>query len=130
MVTSQAVSGALWLAMIAAAAWGTVRLAPGARIPVHFGSAERCFWVGKRAGLIIWPAAGALCCATLGGVSASSLAAGWVPGVRDVLLPAVMCVLLGFQIGALALARRGTAPAPAAGRGRGAQTTARSDQRT
>ncbi len=58
MVTSLAVSGALWLAMITATAWGAVTLAPGARIPVHFGSAERCFWVGKRAGLVIWPAAG------------------------------------------------------------------------
>jgi hypothetical protein len=44
-----------------------------------------------------------------------------------VLLPAVMCVLLGFQVGALALARQGTASAPAAGGGRGAQTTVRSD---
>jgi hypothetical protein len=127
MVTSLAVSGALWLAMIAAAAWGAVRLAPGARIPVHFGSAERCFWVSKQVGLVIWPAAGALCYAVLGGISASRLAAGWVPGVRDVLLPAVMCVLLGFQVGAQALARQGTASAPAAGRGRGAQTTVRSD---
>jgi hypothetical protein len=32
-----------------------------------------------------------------------------VPGVRDVLAPAVMCVVLAFQIGALALARRGSA---------------------
>ena len=127
MVTSLAVSGALWLAMIAAAAWGAVTLAPGARIPVHFGSAERCFWVSKQVGLVIWPAAGALCYAVLGGISASRLAAGWVPGVRDVLLPAVMCVLLGFQVGAQALARQGTASAPAAGRGRGAQTTVRSD---
>jgi hypothetical protein len=127
MVTSLAVSGALWLAMIAAAAWGAVTLAAGARIPVHFGSAERCFWVGKRAGLVIWPAAGALCYAVLGGISASRLAAGWVPGVRDVLLPAVMCVLLGFQVGALALARQRMASAPAAGRGRGADTTVRSD---
>jgi|SRR5579859_3591897 len=107
MVTSLAVSGALWLAMIAAAAWGAARLAAGTRIPVHFGSAEHCWWVGKRAGLVIWPAAGALCCAVLGGVSASSAAADWVPGVRDVLTPAVVGVLLGFQIGALALARQG-----------------------
>jgi hypothetical protein len=43
----------------------------------------------------------------LGGIMWSSLAADWVPGVRDVLTPAVMGVALAFQIGALALARRG-----------------------
>ena len=37
---------------------------------------------------------------------ASSVAAGWVPGVRDVLVPAVLCVALGFQVGALVLAYR------------------------
>ena len=45
----------------------------------------------------------------VGGITGSSLAADWVPGVRDVLTPAVMGVALAFQIGALALARRGSA---------------------
>ena len=63
--------------------------------------------VSKRAGLLIWPAVGAVLFVVLGGIAGSSLAAGWVPGVRDVLVPAVLCVVLGFQVGALVLAGRG-----------------------
>jgi hypothetical protein len=45
----------------------------------------------------------------LGGIAASGLAADWVPGVRYVLGPAAMCVLFGFEVGALLLAAgRGT----------------------
>ena len=106
MVASLAVGGVLMLAMIAASARGAVRLAPDARIPVHCGSVEHCFFVSKRAGLIIWPATGAVLFAVLGGITKSSLAAGWVPGVRDVLVPAVLLVVFGFQVGALVLAGR------------------------
>jgi hypothetical protein len=85
----------------------------------------------KRAGLVIWPAVGAPCYGILGGFSASSVASNWVPGVRDVLMPAVMCVVLGFQVGALALARQHQGLAnvtiPAGGTGAGNGTTARSD---
>jgi len=67
--------------------------------------------VSKRAGLVSWPAAGAVVYGVVGGVSASSLAADWVPGVRDVLMPALMVVVLGFQAGALVVAQR-RAPRP------------------
>lgn len=117
--------------MIAASGYAAVTLPPGARIRLHVGSHERFFLVSKRVGLVSWPAAGAAAYGVLGGVSASGLGAGWVPGVRDVLLPAVMCVLLGFQAGALVLARQHQGPgdvtAPTAGRGRGGGTTARSE---
>jgi hypothetical protein len=53
------------------------------------------------------------------------LAAGWVPGVRDVLMPAVMVVLLGFQAGALVLARQDQGSRGVCGPA--ADTTARSD---
>ena len=42
---------------------------------------------------------------TVSGIFASSLAAGWVPGVRDVLAPAAAGLLLAFEVGALLLAR-------------------------
>jgi hypothetical protein len=90
MIAALAVGGVLMLAMIAASARGAVRLAPDARIGVHCGSVEHCFFVSKRAGLIIWPAMGAVLFVVLGGITKSSLAAGWVPGVRDVLVPAVL----------------------------------------
>lgn len=105
--------GVLLLAMIAASGWAAVTLAPDTRIPFHFGSDQHCYWTSKRAGLVIWPAVGAICYGILGGLSASSVAANWVPGVRDVLMPAVMCVVLGFQVGALVLARQRRGPAHA-----------------
>jgi hypothetical protein len=124
MVASLVIGGVLLLAMVAASGWAAVTLPPDARIPIHFGSDEHCYWVPKRAGLVAWPAAGAVCYAILGGFSASSVASNWVPGVRAVLTPAVVCVLLGFQAGALVLARRRrgspgaspTAPVELAGR--------------
>ena len=91
------------------------------RIGVHCGSVEHCFFVSKRAGLIIWPVLGAVLFAVLGGITKSSLAVDWVPGVRDVLVPAALFVVFGFQVGALVLAADGTVvrqiakPARAAG---------------
>src|SRR5947209_11162267 len=93
--------------MVIASVRGAVILPADARIPVHAGSVERCYLAPKRAGLVIWPTAGAVAFGVLGGVGASSLAAGWTAGVRVVLAPAVLGVLLAFQVGALALARRG-----------------------
>jgi hypothetical protein len=107
MVASLVVGGVLVLAMIAASGRAAVTLAADARIPIHIGSPEHCYLVSKRAGLVIWPAVGAVLYGVIGGVTGSSLASGWVPGVRDVLVPAVLCVVLGFQVGALILARRG-----------------------
>ena len=104
MVAALAVGGVLLAVMIAASAYAAVILPASARIPLHFGSHDHVFLVSKRAGLVVWPVAGAVLYGVLGGISASSLAADWVPGVRAVLMPAAMCVLLGFQVGALVLA--------------------------
>ncbi len=106
MTASLIVGGVLLLAMILASGRAAVTLPAQARIPVHVGSVEHRYLASKRAGLVIWPAAGAALFGAVGGIMGSSLAADWVPGVRDVLTPAVMCVALAFQIGALALARR------------------------
>ena len=103
------VSGIFTLAMIVAAIRAAIVLPAGARIPLHLGSVEHCYLVPKRAGLVVWPAAGVLVSGVLGGIAASGLAADWVPGVRYVLGPAAMCVLLAFEVGALLLAAgRGT----------------------
>ena len=105
VTASLAVSGLFTLAMIVAAVWAAIVLPADARIPLHIGSVERCYLVPKRAGLVIWPAAGVLVSGVLGGIAASSLAADWVPGVRDVLAPAAAGLLLAFEVGALLLAR-------------------------
>ncbi len=116
-MASLIVGGVLLLAMIVASGWAAVTLPAEARIPVHVGSVEHRYLASKRAGLVIWPAVGAILLGVVGGITRSSVAAGWVPGVRDVLTPAVMTVALAFQIGALVLARRpgeqAARPAPA-----------------
>jgi hypothetical protein len=126
VVAALAVGGVLLAVMIAASGYAAVTLPASARIPLHFGSHDHLLRVSKRTGLLSWPAAGAVVYGVLGGITASSLAADWVPGVRDVLTPAVMCVLLGFQAGALILAAQdgpGSVSVPAGG----ARTTLRSD---
>jgi len=103
VVAALAVGGVLLAVMIAASGYAAIILPRDARIPLHFGSHDHVVLVSKRAGLVVWPVAGALLYGVLGGISASSLASDWVPGVRDVLMPAAMCVVLGFQVGALVL---------------------------
>jgi len=108
VVASLVVTGIFALAMIIAAGRAAVVLPARARIPLHVGSVERCVEVPKRAGLVIWPAAGLAVAGVLGGVAASGLAAGWVPGVRYVLAPAATGVLLAFEVGALLARERET----------------------
>jgi hypothetical protein len=108
VVASLVVTGIFALAMIIAAGRAAVVLPAGARIPLHLGSVEHCYLVPKRAGLVIWPAAGLTVAGVLGGVAASGLAAGWVPGVRYVLAPAATGVLLAFEVGALLARERET----------------------
>lgn len=130
MVASWIVGGVLLLAMVAASARGAVVLPADARIPVHYGSPEHRYLASKRAGLLIWPAIGAVLFGALGGVAWSGLASDWVPGIRATLGPAVLVVALGFQAGALVLARRGEPGAQAAGgreAGGGLETRDRSD---
>lgn len=108
MVASLVVTGIFALAMIIAAGRAAVVLPAGARIPLHFGSVERSVEVPKRAGLVIWPAAGLAVAGVLGGIAASGLAADWVPGMRYVLAPAATGVLLAFEVGALLARERET----------------------
>ena len=108
VVASLVVTGIFALAMIVAAGRAAVVLPARARIPLHVGSVERCVEVPKRAGLVIWPAAGLAVAGVLGGIAASGLAAGWVPGVRYVLAPAATGVLLAFEVGALLARERET----------------------
>ena len=126
-MASLMVSGSFALAMIVAAVRAAVVLPAAARIPLHVGSVDRCYLVPKRAGLVIWPAAGALVAGVLGGVAASGLAADWVPGVRYVLAPAAAGVLLAFEAGALAMARRGSVPAAVPEGARERETSVRSE---
>jgi hypothetical protein len=109
VTASLAIGGVLLVAMIAASGYGWVTLPADARVPVHCGSAERCYWAVKRGGLLIWAAIGVLGYGIVGAIMASNLTYNWSPAVREVLTPAVMCVALAFQAGALAMAKARTA---------------------
>jgi hypothetical protein len=68
VVASLIVGGVFLLAMVIASVRGAVILPADARIPVHAGSVEHCYMAPKKAGLVIWPGAGALAFGVLGGV--------------------------------------------------------------
>lgn len=76
MMASLAVGGVLLLAMIAASARGAVRIARLGRALLLRVQAGRTDHLARdRRGAFV----------VLGGITKSSLAAGWVPGLRDVL---------------------------------------------
>src|ERR1700729_1713593 len=59
-VAAVAVGGVLLAVMIAVSGYAAVVLPGSARVPLHFGSHQRVVLASKRAGLVIWPAAGAV----------------------------------------------------------------------
>jgi hypothetical protein len=114
---SLAVSAAIVLAMIAVSGYGASVLPAHTRVPLHLGVASLSYWAPKRAALVIWPALGALVCGVVGAIMASNAAYGWSPAGRETLTPALMCILVTFQAGAIITARRTPAvsSAPQAG---------------
>ena len=59
------------LAMVVASGRAAVTLPAEARIPVHAGSVEHRYLASKRAGLVIWPAVGAVLLGVVGAVPMS-----------------------------------------------------------
>jgi hypothetical protein len=129
LTASLVIGGVLLLAMIAASGYAAVTLPADARIPIHYGSTEHCYWASKRGGLLVWPGVGALAYGIVGAFTWSNLTYNWAPAGREVLTPAVMCVALAFQAGALVMARRQSADLviPAGDREPAGGTTARSE---
>lgn len=99
------IGGLLLTAMVAAAGYATARLPRDARVPLHAGSPRYCVWLSKRAGLAAWLGTGTVAFAALGWLTASQVAANWATSMRVTLLPAVMCVALAAELGAVILAR-------------------------
>jgi hypothetical protein len=100
-----AAGGTLLAVMIAISAYGAVTLPATARVPLHWGGGWGTY-VGKRAGLIVWPAAGALVYAAVGlgapGWSNGNQAS-WQPGAFMIV---IMGLLAAFQARAITVARR------------------------
>ncbi len=106
MTAALAAGGTLLAVMIAISWYGAVTLPATARVPLHWGGGWGTY-AGKRAGLIVWPAIGALIYAAVGGLAAP----GWIHGGRPnwqpwVFMILIMGLLAGFQAGAIAVARR------------------------
>ena len=112
--------------MIVAAVRAAMALPAGARIPLHFGSVERCDLVPKRAGVVIWPAAGVVGRGYCGD-RREQPGGGLGAGGRHALAPAAAGVLSAFAAGALAMARRAGVPPAVPGAARERETSARSE---
>jgi hypothetical protein len=113
-VVSLVIGGVVLAAMIAIAAYGWTTLPADARVPVHHGVTSYNNYVSKTAGLILWPAAGALICAIyiiLFAVVAHAAKPGHRAGAEApiIILPLVLVLLAAFQWGAIRVARRNAA---------------------
>jgi hypothetical protein len=101
-----AVGGTLLTVMIVISWYGAVTLPARARVPVHWGFGWGSY-VPKRVGLIIWPVAGAVLYALIGGLAGPTWSHGnpgtWAPAVFMIV---IMGGLAAFQASALAAARR------------------------
>jgi hypothetical protein len=128
LIGSLAVSGVILLAMIAVSGYGASTVPPQTRIPLPLGIASYSYWAPKRAALVIWPAIGALVGGVVGALMASNAAYNWSPAGREVLTPALMCILVTFQAGAIITARR--SPAISSAQPSAARTEAGGDART
>ena len=106
MLVALAIGGVVLLTMIGVAWYGWVSLPGDALVPVHWGGRYNNF-VSKRTGLVMYPALGVLIYLILAFRGLGAAAHGRSPrGPLDVILPAVLCLLLVTQAGAIRVARR------------------------
>ena len=112
MVTALAVGGVEMIAIILLSVYGAMRLPPEAQVALPWAG-RRGRFSAKRAGLVAYPAIGALFFVVLAAIgltlSANSKSA-FSPGI---FLPIVLCVILLIQVRAIDQARRAEAEAGA-----------------
>jgi predicted metal-binding membrane protein len=112
-IVSLVIGGVALAAMIAIAAYGWVTLPADARVPVHHGIGSYNNFVPKTAGLIIWPALGALIYAILAIASAGLLRHHPARATAPVIiLPVVLVLAAAFEWGAIRAARRNSLGTP------------------
>jgi hypothetical protein len=113
-IVSLVIGGAALAVMIAIAAYGGVTLPADARVPIHHGIGSYNSFLPKTAGLIIWPALGALVYAILA-IANAGLLQPHHPGritAPVLILPVVLVLAAGFEWGAVGVARRNSAGPP------------------
>jgi hypothetical protein len=102
-----AVGGLLVIAMVAVSIRGWLTLPAGARVPIQRGLRGYGSYLPRNAGLIIWPATGAVIYCAYIGVFAEDLATHYQgTGMPLLFLPIVLAVLVTGQMGALRAAGR------------------------
>lgn len=100
MIWALVFGGAVLLAMIGVSCYGWVTLPADARVPIHFGVGYNNF-VSKGLGLVMHPAAGALIYV----ISAVTMHNPAKAASAVYIFPAIMCVVLIVQVGAIKVAR-------------------------
>jgi len=110
-VIGLAAGGLLVLAMIAVSARGWRTLPSDARVPIQRGLRGHRNYLSKTAGLVTWPASGIVVYALYCGVFAEDLATHYRGTEMPLLLlPVVLAVLVGGQLGALRAAATSSRP--------------------
>lgn len=100
MIASLIIGGVALLAMIGVSCYGWVTLPADARVPIHFGVGYNNF-VPKGFGLVMHAAVGAVIYI----ISVVTTRNPAKAASADYIFPAVMCVLLIVQFGAIKVAR-------------------------
>jgi hypothetical protein len=106
VAVSLAVGGLLVVAMIGLSVYGARTLPPGVRIPIHYGLGSFNNFASRTVGLTMWPAAGAVVYGVFAGIQAGAIKPNHGgSGSAAVILPIVLVVMLGAQVGAFRAAR-------------------------
>jgi hypothetical protein len=109
MAVSLVVGGLLVLAMVGVSLYGARSLPSDVRIPLHYGLGTYNNFASKTVGLIIWPVGGAVIYGIFAGIQAGAIKPNHGGGGSGaVILPVVLVVVCGAQVGALRAARSST----------------------
>jgi hypothetical protein len=94
--------------MVGVSLYGARSLPSDVRIPIHYGLGTYNNFASKTVGLIMWPAGGAVIYGIFAGIRAGAIKPNHGGGgSASVILPIVLVVVLGAQVGALRAARSG-----------------------
>ena len=101
MDVSLIISGLLVLCMIGTSVYGARVLPADARIPLHYGFGSYGSFAPKTAGLILWPAVGAVVYLIFLGIELHAIKPNHPSGSAPVILPIVMALLVLAHAGAI-----------------------------
>lgn len=113
MAVSLVVCGVLVGCMIGVSLYGARMLPADARIPLHYGLGSYNSFAPKTAGLIMWPAGGALIFGIDAAIDAAVVKPNHAsPRATLIILPVVLVILIAAQVGAIKVALGKTRDTP------------------